>query len=823
MEGIRTSAGINDAVSSYDYLYVNANADWVLSPYARLAESLLGILRSRAPYDFMKCLLQWVRRVPSSSEEKVKAAFFVYNSPYTAAAIVSFVFAVALAIIGMLYCCVLFQRRKNFSPEADSVITRHKWQYFHMVCLGILAVFLVLSGISIILGRRRFEEGVSLTRALVENAFKNLLEFQNKTFANLQFVLVRELDKTCDELVESVYEFTRTLFNAAQDMTSSSTASINTLIALENESPNLNVSFHLLFHEFFEAQRSYENSVIAFESYVHEINDYLFIARDFCMKDTALNSTGLCQSPELNPKVFLLVNLTALPRVSERLEMSLSRLLEQDLANLASTLNSTISIYAEKVLENTMLRKSDLERTARMMKEYRDIALNSFEDLLLHRVDEKISAYSAQALALFSSDGVIGRIDEAVSFVLKLAAVGEFLSGILIASGILLGILIAVFVDSEWFTSIFPRMILPRMAYGITRCILLQLFLFRVPIMILFGIMIGICGSITQTCVGFKDDSMLKIIGDDVDTWGGRLLGLTKLVHVIPKNTTLIKVVKVCGQSGNSTIWHATGINKVLDFKDKFRLDMIDDPVEFFKLECLFDAGGLAESFFLFNENAQIFSDGLNALNVSVGFEGTLLTANVTEYRTNVTWFSKMLEQYDLTFGRTFSSWVRTSTDTLSGLAYTATIRRDRMKRIANDVVKRGEDVIAKVNRAVASVNATESLINEVKKKFINETKKVICLVDKFLGHVNFQLNQNVGNCEFVSEAYTKGRLIYCSYIVSGLNVIWLSLGIVTLMFAVSVQSFVKLVYYFRHKIFENGEHLNGMRKDSAICLLEQK
>ena len=823
MEDIGTSAGINDTVSSYDFLYVNANADWVLNPYARLAESLLAILRSRAPYDFIKYLLQWAKGLPSSSERRVKATFFVYNSPYTAATIVSFVFAIALAIIGMLYCYLLFQRKKNFSPEAKSLRTGHNWQYFHIVCLGILAVFLVMSGMSIVLGRRRFEEGVSLTQTLVQNAFKNLLEFQNKTFANLQFILVRELDKTCDQLVESVNEFSRTLFNAVQDMTSSSTTSVNTLSALSNKFPNLNVSFHRVFEEFVEAQRSYKDVIIAFESHVHELNDYLFIAKNFCMKNTALYSTGICQSPELNPKVFLFVNLTALPRVSELLEISVSHLLEQNLTNLASILNSTTSIYAEKVLEKTMLRRSDLERTARLMKEHRDITLKSFEDLLLHRVNEEVSAYSTQALALFSGDGVIGRVDKAVSFVIKLAAVGEFLSGILLAFGGLLGIYVTVFADSEWFSNIFPRMVLPRMAYGITRCVLLQLFLFSVPIMVLFGIMVGICGSLTQTCIGLKDDSILKIIGDDVDIWGGRLLGLTNVIHIIPKDTTLVKVVKVCGQSENSTIWHATGVNKALDFKDKFRMSMIDDPVEFFNLGRLFDEGGVAKSFFLFRKNAQIFSDRLKALNVSVGYEGILLTANMTEYRTNLTLFSKMLEQYDLNFGRTFSSWVRTSTDTLSGLVYTATIRRDRMQRIANDVIKRGEDAIAKLNRAVASVNATESLVNEMKKDFINRTRKVLCVIDKFLDHVNVQLNQNIGKCEFISEVYTKGRLIYCSYIVSGLNAIWLSLGIVTLMFAVSLHSFVKLVHYFRHKILEDGENLNGMMRDSVICLLEKK
>ena len=416
MDGIRTSVNFSDVIPSYIYLRVDADDEWLLKPYARIAESSLANLRSEPPYNLIKSIIQWARGMPMSSGEKVRKAFVLYNTPYTALALLSFVFAVVLAILGILYCYKSCQGKYKLLPrEAESMSIRHSSRYLYMVCLGICAIFIVMSGLIILSGRHRCTEGVSLARSLVDNTFKNLLEFQNKTFADLHLVLVRQLDEACDELVDNIHAFSRKVVNATRDVTPSSLATMSSLITLDAELPKLNSSFNQLFDELVNAQKSYGGDLIALESRVHEINANLSITKDLCIRNATLNSTGICQSPELNPKMVMLVNKTAFPKLSRLFfTVSLARLAGEDLTGLAYKVNATISVYEEKVYEKTTLRRSDLQKIARMIKEQRDIVFKSVEDILVHEMNDRIIGKSRQALAVFDDGGVVWTIGRMV-------------------------------------------------------------------------------------------------------------------------------------------------------------------------------------------------------------------------------------------------------------------------------------------------------------------------------------------------------------------------------------------------------------------------
>ena len=811
MDGVRTPVNFSNVESSYIYLRVNADDEWVLKPYAKIAESSLAHLRNKPPYNLIKYIIQWARGMPSSSGEKVRKAFVLYNTPYSVLALMSFVFAVVLAILGILYCSMSYHGKYNLLPqEAESMSIRHNSCYLNIACLGVCAMFIFMSGLIILSGRHRLNEGVSLARSLVDNTFENLLEFQNKTFTDLHFVLVRQLDEVCDGLVDNIHEFSRKVVNATRAVTPSSVATTNTLIALGAELPSLNSSFSQLLDELVNAQKSYVDDLIALESRVHEINANLSITKDLCTKNATLNSTGICQSPELNPTMIILANKTAFPRVSRLFSVSLARLAGQNLTGLAHNINATISVYEEKVYEKTTLRRSDLQKIARIMKEQRDISFKYVEDILLHGMNDKIIEKSKQAVAVLDDGGVVWTIGKTVTAIMAVVSALTLFAGILLVCSILSGMPVMVFTDKEMLKGF-----LPKFAYRMARGTLYQLSICSVPMLVICCIMIGICGTLTQTCIGLNDDSILENIGDDIDTWSGRLLGLTKIVPNIPEQITLIQTVNNCGQSENSTVWHSAGIENAFDIRRKLKLNKIEDPIVFFKLDNLFNAGGVVESFLLLKESAQNLSKGLGALNSSIDYTGPLLMGNLTEYGANLTLFSKRFEKYDMDLGRIFGSWGRAITETLNDAADKARNSREQLRKVAKNVIKKGNETVWKVNEAIASGIKTKHLIDTVKQKFTNGTRKALQVIDQFINHLDKQLNENIGKCEFIYEAYTKGKLIYCSYIVNGLNIIWLSLGVTILMFTLSMFSFVNVVYYFRLKMLEDREHFAEVGKNS--------
>ena len=808
MDGIRTTVNLTKEVSSYNYLYVNADAQWILEPYVGIAESSLANLRNAAPYKLIKETIRYARGMPSSSAAKVRKEFLIYNAPYTALGLVSLVFAIVITVVGMVHCC----RRYNVLPEeAESMNLRGHSRYYYIACLGICACFIVMSGAATLSGRTRFKEGVSLARSLVDNSFKNLLEFQNNTFEDLQFIMVKQLDETCDELVDIIHTFSRRVINATRDVAPSAAATTSALLALDSELPNLNNSFRKLFDELVDVRRLYESDLISLESPVRETNAKLSMIRNLCQQDGTLNSTGICQSPELNPKIFLLVNSTSFPVVSDLFANTLARLAGQDFAYLARKTNATISAYQEKAYGKTTLKRSDLEKIARTIKGHRDTAFRSIEDVLLNGVIVEIVDKHSQVMAKLDDSGLILIVVNTIATVMTVVSVLNLVPGTLLACGILIGLPVMAFADHSMFKGL-----LPKVGCKMTRSSLRQLFLFSPPMLILLSILVGICGTVTQTCIGLENGSILENVFDDVDIWGGRFFGLTKVIPEIPQSVTLTQFIDTCGHSKNSTVWHAASMDEVLDIRKKLKLDTIQDPISFFKLESLFDAGGVGSGFLTLKEGAQNLGRGFNALNSSIGYTGILLSRNLSEYGANLTAFSKRLESYDMNLSRLFESWKKNVTDYVISAAVRARNTRGTLIKISNDAIKKANETISTVNSAIKFANATEELISEVKVKFTNGTRKALAVIDQFMDHIEKELNENIGKCEFVSEAYTKGQLIFCSYILSGLNILWLSIGVTTFMFALFMYSFIKVIYYYRLKILEDRGQSSKRGKQSG-------
>ena len=812
MDDIKTSVNLTSVVSTYKFLFVDASADWTLKPYAKIAESSLGNLKKEAPHDLIKEIIKLAKGASSSSFNNVKEAFMAYNKPYLALAVISFVFAVVLATIGVLYCCLSHQGNCNLLPKkANPAITRSKARFVYIGCLGICAIFFIMSGGITLLGRQRFKKGITLSRSLTDNTLKNLLEFQNKTFTDLKFILVTQLDKTCDDLIENIHSFSRKVIDATREDTPS-TGSTRSLVTLDNELPELNSSFNQLFNELVDAQKLYKDDLIALESRIKEINVNLSITKDLCEQNITLNSSGICQSPEFDPKMSLLVNVSEIPTVSNAFSISLARLVQQNLTDLANKINATVHIYQETIYEKTTLRRADLERIANTIKKHRDSAFQNVEDVLLHKFNELILSKDEQALAKFEDDGLIGKNVNIVTSIMAAISSLELIVGLLLIGSILIGIPVMVFVANENFKGF-----LPKAAYGMTSSVLHQLFVYSLPMVTILGIMVAICGCLTQTCIGLRNDSILRSVGDDVDTWGGRLLGLTKVVPKIPEHVSLIEVVNICGQSENATVWHAARINEALNIRKKLKLDQLEDPIKFFGLESLFDVGGAIKNFFPLKESAENLTKGLEALNSTIGYTGVLVNGNLTEYGANLTAFSEELENHDIELGRIFGSWGRKATNIANGAADKARDTRDKVKKTAGDVLQKGKDAVTKVKNAIESGKSAEELVNEVKEKFVNGTRKALRVVDQFISHVEKQLNEKIGKCEFINEAYVTGRLIYCSYVVSGLNVVWLSLGVTTFMFTLFMLCFMKSIYYYRLVVLEGMGHFDEINENSPM------
>ena len=515
MENIEASVNLSEDVSSHDYRLVNAREEWALKPYADIAERLLTSLKTEAPCDLIKKVIKKLRGI-SLSNETVNEAFLSYNKPYLALLIVFTIFAVILFGIGVSCCCLSYLGKCNLLPkESDPAVVQKSCQFIYVACLGVCGVVFIISGLIIVSGRQRFNEGVTLTRTLTDNAFKNLLQFQKRISRDLKFILITQMDRTFDELMEAIRELSRVIMDLTNRNQPCTLAVTSSLIDLDEELPSMNQTVSRLFDDLVKVQQLQKESLLTLNKRVNEINANLSITEDLCLQNATLNSSGLCPSPDFSSTWQLLVNMSTFEKVSNSFVTSLARVAERNLTDLARTLNFTVKIYGA-----TVHRRIDFYRIARILKHRRNSTFEEIESLLLHKISEAVISKEQGVLKEFENNGLIGMIVNIVNSIMLASLIYSLVVGFLLINCVLVGVHVMISDSSGK-----RRGFLAKFAYGLTLNLFHQMFLFSFPMVIILGLMVAFCGSLTQICIGLKNNSILENVGDDAEIWEASYLG----------------------------------------------------------------------------------------------------------------------------------------------------------------------------------------------------------------------------------------------------------------------------------------------------------
>lgn len=799
MDTLDGEVNLSAIVSHYNYRKTDIYTSWNLNPYAKIGESSLAMVKKDAPYDLLKEIVMLSRGVKSATINSVKSKYMAYSKPYIAIAICSFVFSIILSAIGISYCVVsLFGKCGKVSdvdvPDYIASISR----FVHLSSLGLTAIFVIMSGAATSSASQRFGKGVSLAKTLTDNTFKNLMEFQTKTVADIKTLMVIQLNKAGDKLIDDIDGVSKVATNIVKSSVTDTSAMKRKLTSLGKELPSIIANMTNRIQDVAQAQQRFTQDTRALEENLNYLNRNITLARAMCVQNRTLNATGICQSPQFSAQIHLTVNVTAMPKVTNEFVFVLRNLSKQNLSAMAFDINATVTHFASKAFNTSALKKEHLEKMSVILKKERDAVFREIETNLLHRLTEALLSKEKQILATFDKNGIIGKMENIRYQTMNILALSSLVLGLILAFCVVLGAPVVMFGPAGRFRS---NPLLASIVMKITLTVFHSFFVCSLPLLIVLGIMVALCGCLTQTCIGLRNGSVLKKVGDDSATWGGRVMGLQTMLPLIPEHVTSSSIIEVCGSKKNSTIWNAAKLNNAYNLRKILKLDKMRNPVVFFGMGSLFGEGTVYNSKSILNESHNNLKKQLTSLNCSKGYTEPLLSANLTEFINNLTSFSTEIAKFDVRLAKLLvfhNFWTSPAGEKIKGNVSRCYEAKWNAFDATGKAAASARKAIEKVAAAVDSVKNINDVLNDAKEKFINQTRKAMKVLDQFIAHCETQMNENIGKCSFLTQSYKSGVDIYCSYLVAGLNIVWISLVVTIFVFSLFIASFIKIIKYYR-------------------------
>ena len=786
-------------VSHYNYKKTDIYTSWKLNPYAKIGESLLAKVKKDAPYELLREVVMLSRGAKSATVNSVKSKYMAYSKPYIAMAICSFVFSVILATVGISYCVVsLFGKCGKVSdvdvPDYIASISR----FVHLSSLGLTAIFVIMSGAATSSASQRFGKGVILARTLTDDTFKNLLEFQTKTVADIKTLMVEQLNKAGDRIIDDIDGVSKVATNIVKSSLTDTSAMTRELTSLEKDLPSITANMTSRIQDVALAQLKFMQDARALEQNLNGVNRNITLAKTMCAQNHTLNATGICQSPQFSAQIHLTVNVTAMVNVTNGFVVVLGNLSKKNLTAMALDINATVAYFASKAFNTSALKKEHLEKMSETLKKERDAVFREIETKLLHRLTKVFLSKEKQILAMFDKNGIIGKMENIRYQIMNILALTSLVLGLILAFCVVLGVPVVMFGPAGRFRS---NPLLASIVMKITLTVFHSFFVCGLPLLIVLGIMVALCGCLTQTCIGLQNGSVLKKVGDDSVTWGGRVMGLQSIVPSIPEHITVSSMMNVCGSNKNATIWNAAKLNTAYNLRKILKQDEMQNPVAFFGMGSLFGEGTVNNSILDLNEFHINLTKQLTSFNFTRGYTGPLLSANLTEFTNNLKSFSTEVARFDIRLAKLIAFGDAREGPADGGMKGNVDKVYEAMKRALHAQGKAAvlaKKAVEKVASAVESAKNINNVLSDAKGKFINQTSKAIKVLDQFIVHSETQMNENIGKCSFLTQSYNNGIDIYCSYLVAGLNIVWISLVVTIFVFTLFIASFVKIIKYYR-------------------------
>ena len=790
LDSIITSVNLSDIANTYSFKKIKLDTYWTLNPYAAVAASSLSNFKKDIPHEVLTEVVKLARGEDSASIGNAQEKFIAYSKPYIGLAIGTIVFAVTLIIIGFSHCILSCVKKCGTVPIGNNPSSlKSKARFVFILGLCLTGVFAVMSGSAIASGRQRFSKGIGHTRTLIDYMFQNLVIFQESTLQGLEMLLIRQLDDVSRQVVDSLEMFSERLMNEVKGVTS--TAASDSLISLEKSLKQVESNLTEMFGEVIQEQKIFKQDVEDLEKQINEMNGNLSLAKAMCEQNATINASGICQSPGFDNKVSMLVNASDLAIASNDFVVTLGALASENLTDLAHHLNITMTNIVNGSFDVSAIKREHFEQVSTEIQKMRNKAFWEIEEILKYQFTEHILLKDEQVLAMFDQGGTVGNATLMLSRGLAAIAVCHLVLGLFLAFSICITFPVLFLAASGKLRG---RPAYPKFSRRLLLSSFYKFLLFSLPLLTILAIMVAICGCLTKICLGLKNDSIIKNMDENPEPWGGKVLGLKKIFPGLPDAATLERIIDVCGYEDNATFWHAARFNEAIDLREKFKLKQLKE--KFFGLDNAFGVKKLTTGMTTVEESSKNLSTALQGFNQSTRDPGKLVNTNLTEYGDYLSRFAEEVGKYDAKIGYFLGGWGKKTTNVVSNGADKAKNAKDGITNKANDVVQKGKDTVKDTIDAVKNGKNPLDVLKDFQRKFREGMEKVFLVVDQFIGHVEAQFNKNIGKCGFISELYNTGKDVYCSYLMGGVHVVWLSIGVTYFMFAVFMFCFMRMSYY---------------------------
>ncbi len=797
LDEIKDKINLTSVIPDYNYNETEVETKWILRPYASIGESSIRNLRKDPPYEFINEVVKSFRGDSTANMATVKEKFVEYSVPYLILAGVTFASALFVMIYGLGFCCATCLNKCCTVPKHDDEHQLgNKTRFIHPALICVALVFIIVAGSAIVTSSRRINAGVGLAKTLTHNSLRNLLHFQTKTLEGVENLLITQLDKTVDSVLDNLGKVAKESTNLIKGATSKSEPLVSKLQALDGSLNDISNNISSALTELRESQVKFRSDFAQFENQIEELKSNLTAAFSYCQSNATLNNTGICQAVALQSDVQLTLNSTTLRNASSGFISVFSLLSASNLTQQSLQFNASVTEFMDEAVNISEFSTADREKFIKKIKDERNKVFTQIEDILRHKVNEYILSKDDEIMAMFDEKGVIGRTENSVSTALIVLGSVILVSIAIVLVDLMFGLPVLFLGNAIKYRE---GSKLPNIAVKTSLCFLHQFFVLGPIYLIAAGCLFVLCACLTQICLGLKDGSILRNM-ESSEALGGSNAPLQSAISNLPKNVTIASIIDVCGsKEQNATIWNAMKLNKVFDIRKMLKLKEMANPLEFLNLGSVFDVNSYpGMNTAPLKEAITNLTESNNNINESSRLSEPLLRLNWTQFAENVTQLSDSVAATDPSFSAFLGGIGSAAGNIIKKAAGGASNAKDTVSKAADGVIGKTKDAINKVKDIVKSADSFGDYLDKMKEAIEEAAKKALGVVDQFITHLEDQLSMNIGKCSFVASAYNRSIEVYCYYFVNALNSIWLSLGLASYTVIVFLYFFIRAIYYYR-------------------------